>query len=117
MKPSIHTIFHPEDNQGTNKEKLREEVADSMMVYVKKLDKLSLVCQAMWTLLQERTDVSDEDLLARVTELDLKDGILDGKYQKPPAECPSCDAMMSPKFGRCLFCGQESTNNNAFDTL
>ena len=39
-------------------------------------------------------------------EIDLRDGQADGKMTPRPKKCPKCDAMMSPKFGRCLFCGE-----------
>jgi hypothetical protein len=89
----------------------------AFLPYVKQLDKLGLVCQAMWTLLREKTGLTEKDLLDRVTELDLKDGVLDGKYAKPPVDCPKCGAKMSLKFQRCLFCGQEYTDGSAFETV
>jgi len=92
-------------------------VEKTYLAYVKQLDKLGLVCQAMWSLIRERTNLTDKDLLTRVTELDLKDGVLDGKYTKPPVDCPKCGSKMSRKFNRCLFCGTEYTNGSAFDTI
>lgn len=95
----------------------QQSIENTYLPYAKQLEKLSLVCQAMWTLVQERTGLTDQDLLERVTELDLKDGVLDGKYTKPPVDCPKCDAKISRKFNRCLFCGEEYTDGSAFDTL
>jgi len=95
----------------------QQAIEQTYLPYVKQLDKLGLVCQALWTLLQEKTDLTDQDLLERVTELDLKDGVLDGKYMKPPVDCPKCGAKMSRKFNRCLFCGEEYAEGSAFDTV
>lgn len=95
----------------------QDAVELTYLPYVKQLDKLGLVCQAMWTLIQEKTDLTERDLLARVTELDLKDGVHDGKYTKPPIDCPKCQSKMSRKFNRCLFCGQECVDGSAFDTV
>ena len=81
------------------------------------LDKLLLICQAMWELVKEKTDLKDEDLLKMVTELDLKDGKPDGKYTKPPVDCPKCGAKICRKFNRCLFCGQEYSEGSAFDMV
>jgi hypothetical protein len=94
----------------------QKSVEGTFLPYSKHLEKLTLVCQAMWSLLQERTGLTERDLLNRVTELDLKDGVLDGKYTKPPVDCPKCGAKMSRKFNRCLFCGQEYSDGSAFDT-
>ncbi len=95
----------------------RRSTEEAYLPYVKQLDKLGLVCQAMWSLIQERTDLTEQDLLGRVTELDLKDGVLDGKYTKPPVDCPKCGAKICKKFNRCLFCGEESTEGSAYDTV
>jgi hypothetical protein len=94
----------------------QQAIDQTYLPYVKQLDKLGLVCQAMWSLIQEKTNLTERDLLERVTELDLKDGVLDGKYAKPPVDCPKCGAKMSRKFNRCLFCGQEYSDGSAFDT-
>lgn len=95
----------------------RRSAEETYLPYVKQLDKLGLVCQAMWSLIQERTDLTEQDLLNRVTELDLKDGVLDGKYTKSPVDCPKCGAKMCKKFNRCLFCGEEYTGGSAYDTV
>ena len=95
----------------------RKTTEETYFEHAKRLEKLGLVCQAMWSLIQERTGLTEHDLLDRVTELDLKDGVLDGKYTKPPVDCPKCGAKMSRKFGRCLFCGEKSSEASAFDTV
>ncbi len=95
----------------------RDEAALSQRVYAEQLTRLGLVCQAMWTLIQEQTNLTEKDLLTRVTELDLRDGVLDGRYVKPPVECRKCGAKVARKFNRCLFCGQASPEATAFDTV
>lgn len=95
----------------------QKTIEQTYLPYVKQLDKLGLVCQALWSLLQEKTGLTEQELLQRVTELDLKDGVLDGKYTKPPVDCPSCGSKMSRKFNRCLFCGQACADGSAFDTV
>jgi hypothetical protein len=98
-------------------EKAHEVVEQGFASQIKRIDKLNLICQAIWTLIKERTDLTDKDLLKMVTELDLKDGVLDGKYTKPPVDCPKCGAKMCRKFNRCLFCGEEYSEGSAFDTV
>ena len=108
------------DMQGLKGEALqaaRDEAALSQRVYVHRLEQLGLVCQAMWTLIQEKTNLTEADLLNRVTELDLRDGVLDGRYVKLPVECRKCGAKVARKFNRCLFCGQPSPEATAFDTV
>jgi hypothetical protein len=76
-----------------------------------------LMVHAMWTLLSEKTGLTDAELLKRVTDLDAQDGTIDGRITRPPVRCSKCDAMVSRQFNRCLFCGQEYTGGSAFETL
>ncbi len=82
-----------------------------------RIDQLLLVVQAMWTLVQEKTGLTDAELLARVTELDAKDGTRDGRITRPPVKCAKCGAAVARKFNRCLFCGEPYKEGSAFDTV
>ena len=79
------------------------------------LDKLTLVCLAMWSLIQEKTGLTEEDLVERVTEIDLADGEADGKVTRRIAKCPKCDRMMAARHKRCMYCGHEKLDVTAFD--
>ena len=84
-----------------------------------RVNKLLLMNMAMMELLIEKTDISEQDIKSKITEIDLRDGTKDGKYDAkaaaPPAkDCPKCDAKISRDFNRCLFCGyqdQEAQSN------
>jgi ribosomal protein S27AE len=82
-----------------------------------RLDKLMLVCLAMWELLMEKGGLSEEELAEKVEEIDLRDGVGDGKITRKVAECPQCGRVMSPRHSRCLYCGAEKLNVTAFDKL
>lgn len=82
-----------------------------------RLDRLSLICSAMWQLVRERTDLTEEDLMRRVQELDLADGVADGKKTKKVKRCPGCDRVMSPRHKRCLYCGRTVETADVFDRL
>ncbi len=87
-----------------------EEISD-------RLDKLSLVCLSMWSLLLEHTDLREEDLMRRVREIDLQDGVADGKVTKQIQKCGKCGRTMSPKHNKCLYCGAEDLKLSAFDEI
>ena len=70
-----------------------------------KVDRLALLCQAMFELMQQTSGVTDEQFKAKVAEIDSRDGQTDGRIMPKPKRCPKCGAMISPQFGRCLFCG------------
>jgi hypothetical protein len=78
-----------------------------------RVDRLALVCRALFELLHEKTGLTEEQLSAKVLEIDLRDGVADGRMSPVPQRCPKCQAMMSPRFGRCLFCGEQSTSGPA----
>ncbi len=81
------------------------------------IEKLALVHAAMWTLLQEKVGLKDEELLNRMQELDLQDGVADGRLSSGRvAECAACHRPMSRTHERCMYCGAYSaTGKSAFD--
>ena len=83
---------------------------DAVVRLEEKLDRLGLISRAMFELLQETSGFSEERLSAKVVEIDTRDGQADGKMTPRSKRCPKCDAMMSPKFGRCLFCGHQDAS-------
>jgi hypothetical protein len=70
-------------------------------------EKAVLVMEAMWQLLRESAGVTDAQLQAKVRELDLADGKLDGKVSRPPAVCPDCKRTTSRRNRRCIYCGTD----------
>ena len=92
------------------------EAASEVKLLEGRIDKLALVCNAMWTLLQEKTELTEEDLLTRVQAIDLQDGQLDGKVAKV-SRCPKCDRVMSRRHTRCLYCGAPDLSATAFDSI
>lgn len=73
-----------------------------------KMDRLALICCALFELMQSTAGVSEEQLRTKIAEIDLRDGQADGRITPRPKKCPKCDATISPKFQRCLFCGYKN---------
>ncbi|HUT02257.1 MAG TPA: hypothetical protein VM031_07370 [Phycisphaerae bacterium] len=94
-----------------------ERAAREVREYEERLDKLTLICMALWSLLQEKADLTDDDLLERVRQIDLMDGKEDGKAKKQIAKCPQCGRSMSARHGRCLYCGARGLEYSAFDAV
>ena len=82
-----------------------------------RVNKLTLICWSMWTLIMETTDLTEEDLLQRMKDLDVMDGNTDGMVTPQAATCPKCNRTMSAKHNRCLYCGAEKFIGGAFDYL
>lgn len=82
-----------------------------------RVDRLSLICMAMWSLLQDKTKVTEEDLMERVKVIDLMDGKEDGKATKTVSRCTRCDRPMNVRHKKCIYCGNEKLISSAFDAL
>ena len=78
-------------------------------------DRMSLASQALWELLRERTDLTEEDLQAKILEVDLRDGVEDGKMSKRVSECPQCQRPTNSKRSHCVYCGAVLEKPNAFE--
>lgn len=71
------------------------------------IGRLQLMNQALWELLRERLHLTDTELEAKANEVDLRDGIQDGKISDTALQCPSCGRVSSSKHWKCLYCGLE----------
>ena len=71
-----------------------------------RLDRMTLAFEAMWTLVRDKLQVSDEDFATRMNDLDLSDGRLDGKVRKGAVSCPKCGRTISRRLPRCIYCSQ-----------
>ena len=92
--------------------------AETASVFLeKRIDKLTLICMAMWSFLSEKTGVTDESLIERVKQIDLMDGVADGKLHRQVAKCSACGRVMSPRHSRCLYCGADRLQITAFDEV
>jgi len=60
------------------------------------LDKLTLVCAAMWELLKQKTALTEEELAERIAIIDIRDGVADARSPTPSAPAPSA-AAPSPR--------------------
>ena len=101
------------DRVGQNTESLQATVN----TLEGRLDRLALISRAMFELLQEKTGVSEQDLMRKVAEVDIRDGKADGKMTPLSRKCPSCDSMISPRFNRCLFCGYRDESSDPFNPV
>lgn len=79
-----------------------------------KIASLALACQSLWETLEEHTDITREQLLAKMEEVDLRDGQKDGKLSKTVDACPTCQRKTSRRRPRCIYCGCNLESNELF---
>lgn len=79
----------------------------------KDLDLLTLVNQALFELLSEKLGVSEEEMLQKVEEIDLRDGVKDGKLGTATLKCPKCNRGYNMRLDKCLYCGYSNNNSDS----
>lgn len=71
------------------------------------VERLLIISEALWTLLKKQHGYTDEVLSNLVTEIDLRDGHLDGRAPKTaPLPCPNCGKLHSGRRPFCIYCGK-----------
>jgi hypothetical protein len=80
-----------------------------------RLDQLALKCQALWELLREESDLKDDDIYKRIHEVDLRDGVADGKMTGTAQACVSCGRTIGKRYTQCLYCGDHKQNKEVFE--
>jgi hypothetical protein len=71
-----------------------------------RVDRLLLVVDAMWSLLEDDGH-TEEQLRTRMREIDLVDGIEDGRRTGLISECGECGAKVAAGLASCQFCGTD----------
>ena len=73
-------------------------------------ERLYLVVHAMWELLKAKAGLTDADLEAKIREIDMRDGQLDGRdaTQTRPQVCRQCGRTILSGQTRCIWCGAQA---------
>ncbi len=91
----------------------RQRAHDAHYDLADRLDRLNLICLAMWELLHETAGLTDDDLRAKIDEIDHRDGRRDG-YQPTGCRSLRCGAAVAAGSPRCQFCGAEAPDRSPF---
>jgi len=65
-----------------------------------------LLCETMWEFISREHSLNENDLHKMINEVDMRDGVLDGKNQRKASECPGCGRMVSARHPACMYCSQ-----------
>lgn len=77
------------------------------------IDRLTLITQALWELLQKKIGIAESELTALIEEIDLRDGVLDGKVTKEPQKCSKCNQSVSIRTNVCFYCGHKQDHERS----
>ncbi len=81
----------------------------------RQVDRLSLACQAMWELLRDRSELTEEDIEAKILEIDGRDGRVDGKIATKLTTCTTCGRPTNSRRGSCVMCGAPLKRGHQFE--
>ncbi len=70
------------------------------------LAKTLMICETLWELLRDEHGWSEDTLHKKLYEVDMRDGVLDGKNQRKAVECPDCGHTVSSRHPACIYCGR-----------
>lgn len=81
------------------------------------LERLTLACAAMWELVQAKTGLTEEQLVDRITEMDARDGQIDGKLTRGVRACEKCNRPVPSRRQKCLYCGATQSQGTVFESI
>lgn len=87
-------------------------VEDRIARLERTVEQLKLINIAFAELLTEKFGVTESELISKVKEIDLRDGVQDGKASTAPTICPKCGRRYDARNNRCLYCGYSDDSND-----
>jgi hypothetical protein len=84
-----------------------------------RIENLTVVCEALWTLLHEKLGLSNEQLVSAVTALLDERAEAEKAGSGVPQRCPGCNAALNRELDHCQFCGYkvDRPGRSPFDSV
>ena len=84
-----------------------------------RFERLLKVTEALWSLVVEISDLSEEDLMKKVQQLKIDKQFTSQQQDMNVSvvHCQSCGKVVSRKLFRCQYCGEEYVGKTAFETI
>lgn len=71
------------------------------------VDRLTLIVTGLCEHLLASGSATAEQLQTIIDDIDLRDGVWDGRLRLPVQQCPACERPSHPHRTRCLYCGEK----------
>jgi rRNA maturation endonuclease Nob1 len=111
QQQQIHDTQEEARNTGHKVASTQGDLAE----LTERVERLSLVCQAMWELLSQHTKITSNELMRKVVEVDTRDGRNDGKIAPRVIQCPKCKNNVNTRHPRCVVCGSVIATKHPFE--
>jgi len=95
-------------------EKVPSRVSEDLNSVHEQLNRLYLITNAIWELLQEKFNLSEDELKQLILKIDSRDGKIDNKVASQPEPCPSCQRPTLLKNKICIYCGTRLESKHVF---
>lgn len=115
-------LFDSEYKQRSDIESLKQQALNapdpSRMIrpLVERIDRLELLCKSLTELVVSKGIVSREELSVVTQQLDLADGVEDGKIsartRKKAPRCTNCARFINPRRDHCVYCNAPVSTSN-----
>ena len=86
------------------------QLLSKVRVLEQQCERLNLAAMAMAEILRDCLGVTEKEIEAKLTEIDLRDGQVDGKVRPSPLSCSKCQRTNAANRQRCLYCGDALTS-------
>jgi hypothetical protein len=91
------------------------QYSDRVQALETQVNHMALACQAMWEILRDRVGITEQELLAKMSEVDLRDGAKDGRMTHVQTKCPVCGKPSNSKNASCMYCGAILPKRHVFE--
>lgn len=98
------TVAQSRANQAQN---LANEARGNIKDLERQLERMALLNQALWELVREKLSLTDADLERVAQEVDLRDGVPDGRITARAVRCPTCSRINNTRHKKCIYCSTE----------
>ena len=73
----------------------------------RRVEALALACQSLWEIASAELNVTEQQLLEKMQEVDLRDGKADGRMSAHAHQCSECGRNSNSQRTTCLYCGAD----------
>lgn len=98
-----------QDANSTAKDSLAEArlLKTHLQTVEQTVERTVLAAMALAEILRDRLGVTETEIEAKIQEIDLRDGRLDGKLRTQIQSCQHCQRPNAAHRCACLYCGQQ----------
>lgn len=81
----------------------------------REVNRLLMITEALWEILRDREGLTDNQLVGKIDEIDMRDGAIDGQRAKEaPTDCAECGRTLARRQPVCIYCGTDAENRDPF---